>query len=313
MDFPSCSLWIFVARTDVSFMMHTIPHLVKMSNFPFEERVLAVDTAPLSGDKILRSGIGTMEELKNLTQKLLEAKVVDRVVDFNYDPSYRQRIYLKHFGSLLRATHNYKGYPILGSIFTIEECRSKYMVHFDSDMMMYQQPDFSWIKEGMKLMDKHPHLMFVRPLSGPPKEDGTIFQSNPHDLHPDGFYQFKFFGSRVYLINRQRFDELLPLPIIWRFYRQALINSFPEGIKTFLNVFAGKGKLESWEIMVSEKLQQTNYIRGTLTNPRAWTLHPIDRSPAFIEALPRIIEKIEAGEYPPQQASYYDLIPKLWY
>lgn len=68
MNFPTCSLWIFVARTDVAFMMHTIPHILRMSHFPFEERVLAIDTAPLSGDKLLRPGIGTMEELRTLTQ-----------------------------------------------------------------------------------------------------------------------------------------------------------------------------------------------------------------------------------------------------
>ena len=70
---PSCSLWMFVARTDVSFMMHTIPHLVRMNHFPFEEKVLVIDTAPLTGDKVGRPGIGTMQELKECTQQLLKA------------------------------------------------------------------------------------------------------------------------------------------------------------------------------------------------------------------------------------------------
>ena len=40
--------------------MHTIPHLVRMSNFNFIQRVLFMDTAPLSGDKVTRPGIGTL-------------------------------------------------------------------------------------------------------------------------------------------------------------------------------------------------------------------------------------------------------------
>lgn len=88
----SCSLWIMVARTDIPFMMHTLPHLVKMSNFPFEEKVLAIDTAPLSGEKINRPGIGTMEQLRDYTKQLIEAGVVDRVVDINYEIAYRQRV-----------------------------------------------------------------------------------------------------------------------------------------------------------------------------------------------------------------------------
>jgi hypothetical protein len=171
MTFPSCSLWILVARTDLPFMMQTIPHLVRMSHFPFQEKVLAIDTASLSGDKVNRPGVGTMAELRDRTEQLLQAGVVDRVVDINYDPSYRDRVYRKHFGGPIKPTHNYKGYPILGSIFTIEEARSDYMLHFDSDMLLYQSPDYSWIEDSIKLMEKHPEVMFFRPLAGPPTKD----------------------------------------------------------------------------------------------------------------------------------------------
>jgi hypothetical protein len=313
MGSPSCSLWFFAARTDVRFMMRTIPHLVKMSRFPFEERVIAIDTAPLSGDKKYRPGLGTLEELRECVRKLIEDGVIDRAVDFNYDPDYRARVYRKHFGYPLSSTHNYKGYPIFGSIFKIEDCRSDYMVHYDSDMMLYQEPDHGWIAEGIELMESHPEMMFARPLSGPPTPDGTIYSKYPIEKDPDGFYRHKFFGSRAYLVNCRRYDRLLPLPILWRSYKNTFLDSFPGGLKALGNVFTGKGKLDSWELMVSKQLENTDYYRATLTNPKAWTLHPVDRSPAFREAWPTIIQKIEAGIYPPDQAGYYDLIPELWY
>jgi hypothetical protein len=312
MAFPSCSLWLFVARTDVSFMMHTIPHLVRMNHFPFEEKVLAIDTAPLSGDKVSRPGVGTMEELQDCTQQLLKSGIVDRIVEMNYDPNYRQRIYHKHFGTPIRNTHNYKGYPILGSIFKIEECKSDYMLHFDSDMLLHQQPDYDWIVEAIELMQQYPEMMFSRPLTGPPTEDEIIYQSRSYEKKIDKFYTSKFFGSRVYLIDCKHFDKLLPLPILWRSYRQTFMNKLPISFKNILNQITGKGKLDSWEIMVSKKLEKTHYFRGTLTNSKAWTLHPKDRSPAFINALPSIIERIEVGEYPPEQAGHYDLISDLW-
>lgn len=310
---PSCSLWMFVARTDIPFMMHTIPHLVRMSRFPFEERVLVIDTAPLSGEKINRPGIGSMEDLYQCTTELLQAGVVDRIVEINYDPAYHQRVYHKHFGSFIPFTHNYKGYPILGSIFKIEDCKSDYILHFDSDMLLYQESDYSWIEEGVKVMKNHPELMSIRPLAGPPTEDGKLYQVVPYEYNSDGFYKFKFFGSRAYLIDRKRFDELLPLPIVLRPYRNPWINQLPIGLKTIYSNLTGKGAFDSWEIMVSRKLEQSHYFRGVLSNSRAWTLHPKDRSPAFIKALPRIIERIEAGDFPPQQAGYYDLIPDQWY
>ncbi|MGD2179557.1 hypothetical protein [Lusitaniella coriacea] len=313
MGLPSCALWIMVARTDLPFMMHTIPHLVRMSNFPFSETVLAVDTAPLTGDKVGRPGIGTMEELRSAVTQLIEAGVVDRYVDMSYDPAYRDRVYRKHFGSPIKKTHNYKGYPILGTIFTLEEPKGDYILHFDSDMLLYQEPGYSWIEEGMSVMEKHPELMSIRPLTGPPAEDGKMYQRVPYEQDPDGFYKFKFFGSRAYLINRKGFDDFLPLPIIWRSYRRKFLNSLPVSVKTFLNNRTGKGDLDSWEIMVSQKLEQTHYFRGVLTNPKSWTLHPKDRSPKFIKALPNIIKRIEAGDYPTEQAGHYDLISELWF
>ncbi|HLO85501.1 MAG TPA: hypothetical protein VK203_10935 [Nostocaceae cyanobacterium] len=299
----SCSLWIFVARPDTSFILQTIPHLVKVNNFPFEERVLAVDTASLTGDKIYRPLIGTMEELRECTDRLLQAGVVDRVVDINYDATYHNQMYRKHFGRTIRFTHNYKGYPILGSIFGIEECKSDYVLHFDSDMLMYQSRNFNWIKEGIDLMERNSQMMFIRPMAGPPTDKK---KSEPFEV-------FKIFSSRVYLINRERYNKFLPLPIIWHSYRQNWINYLPNQLKTTLSNLTGKGKLDSWEIMVTRKLEKTDYYRANLTNPNAWTLHPKDRSPAFIQALPEIIARIETGDFPSQQAGNYDLIPEAWY
>lgn len=305
---------MFVARTDIPFMMHTIPHLVRMSHFPFEEKVVVIDTAPLSGEKINRPGIGSMNDLRQCTAELLKAGVVDRLVEINYDSAYRRRVYQKHFGSPLPFTHNYKGYPILGSIFKIEDCQSDYILHFDSDMLLYQQADYSWIEEGIHLTEKHSELMSIQPLPGPPTgKESVMYQSVPYQQDPDGFCKFKFFGSRTYLINRKRFDSLLPLPTVFRTYNNPVINRLPIGLKTLYSMVTGRGSFDSWEIMVSKKLGQSNFFRGALSNPMAWTLHPKDRSPAFFKALPDIIKRIEAGDFPPQQAGHYDLIPDAWY
>jgi hypothetical protein len=301
-----------VARTDIPFMMQTIPHLVKMTNFPFREIVLTIDTAPLSGDKVGRPGIGTIEELRILTQKLVDEGIVTRVIDINYDLDYQNYVYKKHFGRILKPTHNYKGYPILGSIFKIEEAKTDYILHYDSDMLLHQTSDYNWIEEGIKLMEKEPEIMFIRPLTGPPTKDGTIHQAKSFIKDSKDFYKFKFFSSRAYLLNYKRFEKFLPIPIIWRSYRNEILNVLPLGIKNNLNYFSGKGKLDSWEIMISQKLEETRYFRATLTNPNAWTLHPIDRRPEFIQALPKIIKRIEEGNYPPEQAGYYDLISQLW-
>ncbi|NES65949.1 MAG: hypothetical protein F6K24_12135 [Okeania sp. SIO2D1] len=309
----SCSFSMLVARTDIPFMMHTIPHLVRMSNFNFTQKVLFMDTAPLSGDKVMRPGVGTLSELRDCCRELIGKGIVDRVVEMNYDQNHQKQMYQKHFGHRIKPTHNYKGYPILGSISHIESVPGDYMLHYDSDMLLHQQPDYNWIDEGIKLMEENPEIMAIRPLTGPPTEDGTIYQKNkPLKPEAEGFYKLKFFSSRVYLINRKRFDKLLPLPILWRSYNKKSLNQLPLNLKTLLNYYTGKGKLDSWEVMVSMQLEKTDYVRATMSSPKAWTIHPKDRSPEFIRALPNIIEKIEQGWYPTEQAGHYDFISKYW-
>ena len=66
------SLWILAARTDVPYMLQTIPHQIRACNYPFTERVLAVDTAPLTGDKRYRYDTGSQEQLESACQTLVE-------------------------------------------------------------------------------------------------------------------------------------------------------------------------------------------------------------------------------------------------
>lgn len=301
-----------VARTDVSFMMHTIPHLIRTCDFPFEQRVLVVDTAPLTGDKVGRPGIGTLAQLRANCEKLRQMGLIDLVIDMDYSPASQRRIYRQHFGAVPRPTHDYKGYPILGNLFSLEAVPGDYLVHFDSDMLLYQKPGYSWIKAGIEMMQRCPEVMFVRPLSGPPTRDGSLVQQFPYQIDPRGFYSFKFFGSRCYLMQRQRLEQLLPISLVWTRYKHQWVERLPARLLTWLHALSGRGALHSWEEMVSRQMAHTRYVRATMAAPQAWTVHPIVRGPQFIEALPQLIQRIERGSYPAEQAGHYDLRLDLW-
>jgi hypothetical protein len=42
-----------------------------------------------------------------------------------------------------------------------------------------------------------------------------------------------------------------------------------------------------------------------------WTLHPTDRSESFFSGLPRLIERVEAGEIPDDQRGDYNLTDSM--
>src|SRR5512135_2363827 len=145
----TCDLSILVSRVDTRFMLQTIPHLVRACRYGFGRRVLLVDTAPLGRRYRRRPGIGTAEELQVCCRQLIEAGIIDATAPIDYTPGYRRRLYRKHFVPPMRRTHSHGGYPILGSIAAIEESGADFLVHFDSDMLLYQAPGFSWIEEGI--------------------------------------------------------------------------------------------------------------------------------------------------------------------
>ena len=300
----SCDLSILVARTDTRFMLQTIPHLVRSCRFPFARRFLMVDTAPLGRRYGRKPGIGTAEELQACCTQLLQAGVVDDIVPIDYSPACRRRIYRKHFAGPMRQTHSHGGYPILGSIEALEGSRADYLVHFDSDMLLYQEPGFSWIDEGMKLLRAHSDLLAVLPRSGPPHTNGRLRQQEEtgEAYEPDarGIYCFKTFTSRVFLVDRLRFDSLLPL------------RSRLPVADLLRNYLTARSTMPEWEIMVGYRLQETPLVRADLSSTRAWTLHPDDRGERFEAALPDLIARIEAGHYPAEQGGYYDLLLDLW-
>ncbi|MBE9126915.1 MULTISPECIES: hypothetical protein [unclassified Coleofasciculus] len=68
------------------------------------------------------------------------------------------------------------------------------MLHFDSDMLLHQQPGYSWIEEGIQLLQQHSDVMAVRPLTGPPTQDSILHQRVPYERDPQGFYRTTSLG-----------------------------------------------------------------------------------------------------------------------
>ena len=192
-------------------------------------------------------------------------------------------------GYPFKETHCFRGYPIFGSFKQFTDTSSKYLLHLDCDMIFYEAPDFSWIQEGMRIMEENEDILCVLPRGGPPNKDETLHQGTT-EYQTDKkreLFLFKNFTSRHYLIHKQRFMSLLPLKPLWLSWR--------EPIKCR---FLGKGKMLCWESMVGEALENSNLWRADLMTDQAWSIHPGDRSAEFYKLLPKIIESVSRNDFP---------------
>ena len=202
-----------------------------------------------------------------------------------------------------RETHCFRGYPINGSFKQFLGTDSKYILHLDCDMIFYEEPSFSWVNEGIKIMEENKDILCVLPRGGPQTKDGSLHQGTTQYQVDEkrGLYLFKNFTSRHYLIHRERFLSLLPLKPLWLSWR--------EPIKSRL---FGNGKMLCWETMVEHALEKSDMWRADLMTDEAWSLHPGDRSVEFYQLLPQIIESVNLNEFPEEQRGHFDLRLNEW-
>lgn len=301
---PSCTLSINVAVPDTPFLEFTVPHLVKSCNYPFRERMLIVDTAPLDARYRKDPTAATPEQLLQVCKKLKDGNVIDNVRLVDYSRKTRQKILMKHLGKSAWETHDFRGAPIYPYLYAYEVADSDYFLHFDSDMLFHQDEGENWVHEGIRILRENDDVLSVTQLPGPPTRSGELKQRGVHyKLDERGFYAFKEFTSRRFLFDRRRFDSVLPLDPVH------IHTSWKRRLRYKIT---RKSTMERWEYLVSLRLQSSKFIRADTPSPRAWTLHPLVRGREFIEELPNIIQRIEKGDFPEEQRGDYDLNFEAW-
>ena len=297
------SCFIFVARSDATYLPETLPRLCQMIAKANCKVEIVLDTTPPKG--VLGKSLA-QSQLSDITA-ILETIQKDHsfeIEHFSSDhPKETRHLSKLHFGKPYRETHCFRGYPLLGSIRQFHKDDSDYVLHFDSDMLFHEAEGFSWIESGIELMEEHDDIVCVLPRGGPPASNDFLFQGTT-DYKIDqerGIYLFKNFTSRHYLVHRKRFLELLPMKPIWLSWR--------EPIKSML---LGNGKMLCWETIVENAISKSKYWRADLMNEKAWSLHPGDRSTLFHDLLPEITSRVKKGLFPENQVGHFDLQLDDW-
>ena len=299
-----CSInsYIFTARSDSAFIDYTLPPLLSMCTREKCSVAVVMDTRRPSG--VLGSSLN-QSNLKGLSQKLekLQKSNPFKISSVSYEPKEVKEVNRLQFGHDFSETHCFRGYPIYGSCKQFLETDSKYILHLDSDMIFYESPEFSWIQEGVRIMEENDDILCVLPKGGPPSLDGSLHQgSTTYQIDKKrGIYLFKNFTSRHYLIHRKRFLSLLPM--------EPFCLSLREPLKS--RIF-GTGKMLCWETMVEKALAKSSFLRADLMTNQAWSLHPGDRSDEFYKLLPEIIEVVNSNQFPEEQRGHFDLRLADW-
>ena len=266
------------------------------------ESTVVIDTGSPSG--ILGRSLpqGKLDDIISILKKLQKSHNFD-YSKTEYSKESITKLNNFQFGYQHQETHCFRGYPIYGCLKQFIETDVTYTLHLDCDMIFHECPGFSWIQEGVRIMEENPDILCVLPRGGPPTQDGSLHQGTTEYKvdNKRGLYLFKNFTSRHYLIHRERFLSLLPLRPLWLSWR--------EPIKSRL---FGNGKMLCWEAMVEHALEKSKMHRADLMTDQAWSLHPGDRSEKFYKLLPQIIDSVNRNDFPKEQMGHFDLRLSDW-
>lgn len=132
-----------------------VAHLVKQQNYEFYERVLVLDTqgGPLSDD------------FRAVAKTTIKNGDIDRYLVVDYDLGYVSAV-RDDIGWNTNYVRLERGAGNLVYVFMIDQAKTKYLVHFDLDVIMYSAPGYSWVADAVKAAEADPGSAFfvVNPL-----------------------------------------------------------------------------------------------------------------------------------------------------
>jgi len=212
----------------------------------------------------------------------------------------------KYARAWMTETHDYGGCAYMGYWGALELPRTRFVLHYDADMLLHQDPGFSWPDAALALWPSQPRAIFATPRISPPGFAASPAEDGPscHEGRPiepvTGGWLSDWFSTRCFLLDRARLAPLLPLVrgsrIATYRLRRLIDRGYPPGPEHLLfHSLGGRG----WRTL-------------TLASEHAWLLHPTRKDAEFHRLLSGMVAAVGAGRFPAAQKGYADLRLEAW-
>jgi hypothetical protein len=296
------TLQVTLAPLDVRFARHTLGHLVRRWGPQVDEVLLVVDQkeSPFRARTEQADVRAARAELDAVVAELSHPGL--RAIDVDRSAAARRRTAAR-FGARRLPDSDFRGRPYYTYLYGLAEARRPYVLHVDSDMM-FGGGSQTWIAEAIEWFKRDETLVTCGPLPGPPRIDGGALKGQegyPYETVAENTYKFDSVSTRVFLADMGRVEGRLG-------------TLAGKHIPTLRSVVGSTLRRQvNWmplEERITLAMRQTGSGRLDFlgTGDGMWSVHPIDRSPAFYASLGSLIALLEDGSAPTdEQRGHYDL------
>ena len=86
----------------------------------------------------------------------------------------------KYLGNIVKGTHDYGGCGLLSYLAGLEIPRTRYILHYDADILLYQKAGYDWVQEAIAFMETSASTIAASPRTNPPFAEQTKLSDAPN-------------------------------------------------------------------------------------------------------------------------------------
>ncbi len=304
------TLQINISAGDIAYAKETV-HKQILVHEQIKERLLIVDCIRPQKTKVINPDIMFPEpEYSQKVGKIIqigkyfeESGLFKKVYYLKKEDKLINKLAKKYQHSFFSETHDSRAVTIMGYWAGIELAETRYVLHYDADMLIYQQKGYDWAIDAQAKMQSMPEIIISAPRNAPPSEKTgdvpTFHQGRPIQSYED-YWVNDWFAARCYLIDKEKLNSFLPLlrgkMLIEAIARKATNRSFP---------------LAAEQIMF-KRIGSLGGKRLILKTLDAWILHPVYKKENFTNALSKIFHLIDSNQVPENQKGWEDMKWEDW-
>jgi len=351
------TLQINVSAGDLTYCDQTVPALIATHRAQVREVLTILDTCRPQATPYYRGITHSQESefqarVEAVTEKCESWKIaglVDRIVRVDRRADVLRALNKRYAGNGTSWSHDHLGHAFSAYFAGWDQPRTRYVAHFDADILLYQEEGYSWLEAALAALQQDSTLLAVSPRIAPPI--GTVQDSRMVRTELDGSgwvsswrldpvkqgWRSDWFSTRCHLMDLERLRAICPLvPNRGRLWNSAsyLMNvaiamSYRSGLWTETPPKRGlrrpvvrlarrvaKSVIPPFplppEVLLYEAAARHGLSSLYLRNPQAWYIHPDRKDSSFLALLPRLIEATARGECPEAQRGVSGIQVDAW-
>ena len=323
------TLQINLCAGDLAYAERTVRALVATHRPDVREVVIVADACRPQSSPLLDAArrfpaaefAARIDKLRGLCASLEAEGLVNRVAWLEPEAEALRRLNARYCGVATPCSHDHLGHAFSAYFLGWDSARTRFVAHFDADILLWQQRGFSWLRAAAEALQRDDSLVAASPRIAPPPDDGELVR-----VHANGSgwsptwplargahgWRSPWFSTRCHLLDRERLARVLPLRGRRPHGRDAAID------RMLRPLYAAGGWRETWlgrrivgrippfplppEVLLHEHAQAAGFGCLYLHDPRAWFIHPDTKPDVFLRLLPDLLAVAAGrGEYPPAQ------------